>query len=127
MKGKKMFNVNFVANFFLAQILLPLMLDGNTRCEEFMGVYITCSRHVFTNFESTNLPIFFKIFFLFSFKTRQNSSIEIKKCIYNYLFQTEKRPFAAPLIENKKCFAKKVRRFVDAKFVKKCHKQVSKQ
>ena len=33
-----MFNVNFVANFFLVQILLPLMLDGNTRCEEFMGV-----------------------------------------------------------------------------------------
>ena len=38
MKEKRMFNVNFVANFFLVQILLPLMLDGNTRCEQFMGV-----------------------------------------------------------------------------------------
>ena len=44
--------------------------------------YVTCSWHVFTNSESTNLQIFFTRFFLFSFKRRSNSSIEVKKWIY---------------------------------------------
>ena len=46
----------------------------------------------------------------------QNSSIEIKKCIYNYSFS-----------QNKKFFAKINRRFIDAKFVKTCHEQVISQ
>ena len=42
---------------------------------------ITCSWHVFTNSESTDFlhNFFHNFFFLFSYKTRWNSSIEIKK------------------------------------------------
>ena len=68
-----------------------------------------------------NLRIFFTFFFsqLLSFKTRYNSSIEIKKCIYFYLF-----PQKHTLKENKKFFAKQIQRFVDSEFVKTCHEQV---
>ena len=78
-----------------------------------------------TNSESMNQR-FFTIFFLFSFKIRQNSSIEIKKNISDYSFLQKKTHFTAPLKENKNFFAKKIRakKFVDSKFVKICHKQV---
>jgi len=59
----------------------------------------------------TNLRIydfFLSKFFLFSFITRQNSSIVIKKfTIYFY----KKRHLAAPLTVNKKFFGEKIRRF----------------
>ena len=53
-------------------------------------------RIFFTNFFFTN-------FFLFSL-------FEIHKCIYYYLF-SQRKQFAATLEENKKTFAKKIRRF----------------
>ena len=57
---------------------------------------------VFTNFESTNPRIFFTRFFLFSFKTRQNFSVEIM-----LLKLLLKRHFAAPLKENETFFREK--------------------
>ena len=51
----------------------------------------TCSCHVFTNFESTNPRIFFTKFFLFSFKTRYDFSIEIKNLARTVYFQKKER------------------------------------
>ena len=64
-----------------------------------------------TNSESMNQRFFFTIFFLLSFKMRQNSSIEIKKYIYVTIHFHKKTHFTAPLKENKIFFAKKIRRF----------------
>ena len=68
-----------------------------------------------------NLRIFFTKFFLFSFKTRQNSSIEI---INVDTFMITKKTLSSYLKENKKFFARKNCSFVDSEFVKTCHEQV---
>ena len=49
------------------------------------NLFVTCF-HEFRIYE-----LFFTKIFLFSFKTGYNSSIEIKRCIYNYLFSQKEK------------------------------------
>ena len=65
--------------------------------------------------QTLNLQIFIMKFFLVSFLKRYNFSIDIKKCIYNYLI-LQKRHFAATYFKRKKIMKK----FVDLEFVKIC-------
>ena len=67
-----------LSDFVRLELLLLLSKGGPVKKDKF----VTCSWHDFTKSESTN-------FLLFSY-----SSIEIKRCIYNFIF-TKIRHFAA--------------------------------
>ena len=97
----------------------PKVLDFNEIRLHWASVVhvLKCSWHVFTNSESTNPQIFFTNFFLFSFKTRYNFSIEIKNVAKTVYFHKK---------DTFQLLQKKTRHFswkksVDSEFAKICH------
>ena len=78
--------MNRCGSYFNSTYIILLKTSMIGTCHATIDVLLS------TNSESMNQRFFFTIFFLLSFKMRQNSSIEIKKYIYVTIHFHKKKP-----------------------------------
>ena len=108
-------NISAKKNTMLIRIEMKSFFIDIAEC---FAAWITCSWHVFTNSESTNPRIFFRVFFWFSIETKN-----VAKTVYIFL---QKKTFLQLLKKKTRHFSWKkiVDYLVDSEFVKICHEQV---